>query len=171
MRSFLNVLLALPGALAVATVDRRQTADTIPGSWIVSLESGSSLASVLGNLRTTTPIQSKHQYSVGNFKGFAFDGDDATVDLLANMPGVKRIEPDTKMYASAPVGDLSARALTTQSPAEYGLARISHRSRGQSGCKFASTRKAFVINCLQLQTSTTRPLARAPLSMSSTPVY
>lgn len=54
------------------------------------------------------------------------------------MPNVKSIEPDTKVYASIPVG-LNERALTTQSPAEYGLARISHRARTGTGYVYDTT--------------------------------
>ncbi|KAI5366427.1 Putative peptidase S8/S53 domain, peptidase S8, subtilisin, His-active [Septoria linicola] len=132
MHSFLNVLLAVPAVLAVATIDRRQTADTIPGSWIARLENGGVLSTVLSGLRTSAgPVQAKHQYNIGSFKAFAFDGDDSLVDLIANLAQVKSIEPDRKVYASAPVS-INSRALVQQSPAEYGLARISHRAKGSS---------------------------------------
>ena len=68
MQSFLNILLALPAVLAVATIDRRQTADTIPGSWIARLEDGGVLSTVLSGLRTTASIEPKHEYNIGNFK-------------------------------------------------------------------------------------------------------
>lgn len=73
MHSFLNVLLAVPAVLAVATIDRRQTADTIPGSWIARLENGGVLSTVLSGLRTSAgPVQAKHEYNIGSFKVCAF---------------------------------------------------------------------------------------------------
>lgn len=71
-------------------------------------------------------------------QAFSFDGDDDLVDLIANLAQVKSIEPDTKVYALAPVS-LNERALVSQSGAEYGLARISHRSKGQSGYIYDNT--------------------------------
>ncbi|KAM3419909.1 hypothetical protein BST61_g3229 [Cercospora zeina] len=131
MHSLFSILLAVPAVLGVATIDRRQDADTIPGSWIARLEDGGVLSNVLGALRTTAQVEPKHEYSIGSFKGFAFDGGDNVVEAIANLAGVLSIEPDSKVYASAPV-TLNDRALVQQSPAEYGLVRISRRARGAS---------------------------------------
>jgi hypothetical protein len=132
--------------LAIATIDKRQTANTIPGSWIAILEKDGDLATVLSTLRTATPVTPKHEYSIGNFKGFAFDGDESVLDTIANFQHVQHIEPDQMMFATAPVSipDLesseaenAAMALTTQSSAEYGLARISHKSPGSTSCEYS----------------------------------
>ncbi|USW57295.1 Putative peptidase S8 propeptide/proteinase inhibitor I9 superfamily [Septoria linicola] len=135
MQSFLNLLLALPAVLAVATVDKRQSAETVPGSWIARLDNGGALSTVLTALQATG-IQAKHRYSIGSFQGFAFDADESLVDLVANIAQIATIEPDTRVAASAPV---EKRALTQQSPAEYGLVRLSRRARGGSSYIYDST--------------------------------
>ncbi|KAF2207274.1 hypothetical protein CERZMDRAFT_71659 [Cercospora zeae-maydis SCOH1-5] len=128
MQSFLNILLALPAVLGAATVDRRQSAETVAGSWIARLEDSSSLATVLNALSLTTNIVPTQQYNFGTFRGFAFNADESLVDIVANIPLIASIEPDTRVYASAPIVD--KRALVQQTPAEYGLVRISRRTTG-----------------------------------------
>lgn len=130
MQSFLSLLLGLPAVLAIATVNKRQSAETVPGSWIARVDDSGLLPTVLTALRTTAGIEAKHTYSIGSFKGFAFDGDDSLVDLIANIASINSIEPDTRVYASAPV--VNQRALVQQTPAEYGLVRISRRTTGGS---------------------------------------
>ncbi|GIZ42790.1 hypothetical protein CKM354_000604500 [Cercospora kikuchii] len=137
MRSFLNILLALPAVLGAATVDKRQTAETVSGSWIARLEDNSALSTVLSTLRLTTNIVPKHQYNFGTFRGFAFDADESLVDLVANIPLIASIEPDTTVRASAPV--VEKRALVQQTPAEYGLVRISRRARGGNTYTYDNT--------------------------------
>lgn len=114
MQPFLSLLLAVPVVLSAATIDRRQTAGTVSGSWIARVEDGSLLVPVLTAVRTLG-ITTKDEYNIGNFRGFAFDGDDSLVDLIASVAQVATIEPDTKVYASAPV---TQRALGQQTPAE-----------------------------------------------------
>jgi subtilisin family serine protease len=128
MRSFLNLLLAAPAILAAATVDRRQTAESVPGSWIARIEDGSLLAPILSAV-SALGVEAKHEYSFGSFRGFAFDADDALVGLIANIAQVATIERDTTVSISAPV---TQRALVEQTPAEYGLVRISRRAPGGS---------------------------------------
>lgn len=128
MRSFINLLLTAPAVLAAATIDRRQTAETVSGSWIARLEDDSLLAPVLGAV-SALGVNAKHNYNFGSFRGFAFDADDGLVDLIANIAQVASIEPDTRVSISAPV---SQRALVGQTPAEYGLVRISRRTTGGS---------------------------------------
>ncbi|KJX93291.1 hypothetical protein TI39_contig4340g00001 [Zymoseptoria brevis] len=130
MQSFFNLLLAVLAVLAAATIDRRQTAETVADSWIVRVDDDSALSAVLAAVRTASGAEAKHSYSIGSFKGFAFDGDDELVSLIANLASIHSIEPDTKVHASAPI--INQRALVEQSPAEYGLVRISRRTTGGS---------------------------------------
>ncbi|EME79398.1 uncharacterized protein MYCFIDRAFT_35047 [Pseudocercospora fijiensis CIRAD86] len=137
MRSFLTLLLAVPAAFADVIIDKRQTPNTIAGKWIARVDENSPLATVLQAFRTLAAITPSHQYEIGSFKAFAFDAPDSLLALISTVGGIKSIEPDTKVFASAPVSmnpdELVKRALTLQSGAEYGLARISHRAKGQSG--------------------------------------
>lgn len=142
MRSFYNILLAVPAVLAAPQINRRQDANTVPGKWIVQINEDSALAPVLSTVQTLAGIQAKHKYEIGSFKGFSFDGDDAVLDILETMGAIKSVEPDRKVYASAPVpepAELDARALTQQNPTTWGLARISHRSRGANNYIYDST--------------------------------
>jgi subtilisin family serine protease len=130
-----KLLLALPVALAIPTIDRRQEAgiERIADSWIVELEPGQDLATVLESVKEATGVEPEDTYQIGDFRGFAFKGDDGTVDALAGMDSLKRIESDIVVtaYAPAPQGEqLDARALVSQNPTTWGLARISQRARG-----------------------------------------
>ena len=136
MQTFFNLLLTVPAVLAAATVDKRQTANSVAGSWIARVDDNSPLSTVLSAVRLATGAQAKHQYSIGSFRGFAFDGDESLVDLIANIASIRSIEPDTTVSVSAP---LEKRALTTQSPAEYGLVRIGQRARGGTTYNYDTT--------------------------------
>lgn len=142
MHSILNLLLALPAVLAVATIDKRQTKHTIPGAWIVRLNDDAPLSTAVSSVMRASGITPKHQYNISSFKGFAFhhDGDDSVLDLIANIASIKSIEPDTYVYTSAPATRrVKTQAITTQSPAEWGLARISHKAKGSSGYIYDSS--------------------------------
>lgn len=96
MRSILAIL-ALPFFAFASKIDRRQTADTIPGSWIAEINEDSSLSTVLSSLRTRAGIEPKHQYHIGSYKGFSFEGSDAVLDILETLDVIKAVEPDTKV--------------------------------------------------------------------------
>ncbi|KAK4628870.1 Subtilisin-like protease 2 [Fulvia fulva] len=132
MKSVLSLLLALPAVFAEPTINRRQTAETIPNRWIAQINENSPLATVLTTIQTLTGVSPKRRYEIGSFKGFAFEGDDRVLDLLQTVGAIKSIEPDKRVYTTAPVGQLAERALTSQNPSTWGLGRISHRSRGSN---------------------------------------
>ncbi|CZT20419.1 related to Cuticle-degrading protease [Ramularia collo-cygni] len=139
MPSVLSLFLALlPVALAVPTVNKVQTANTVQGKWIAELNDNVAIESVMNTIKAVTGIKTKHEYSTDSWKGFSFEGSEAVVDILSTFGFLKSVEPDTKVTIQAPVSSPNPsiqvkRALTTQSGAIYGLARISHRSKGQSG--------------------------------------
>lgn len=141
MRSFFNFLLAVPAVLAAPQINRVQDANTIAGKWIAQINEDSPLASVLTTVQSLTGVQPKHKYEIGSFKGFSFAGDEAVLDILQTMGAIKSVEPDRKVYASAPVpeAELSDRALVQQSPTTWGLARISHRSKGANNYIYDNT--------------------------------
>lgn len=74
MKSFLSILLALPAVLAASKINRRQTANSIPGKWIAQVNEDSPLASVLTHVQTLAGTRANHKYEIGSFKGFSFDG-------------------------------------------------------------------------------------------------
>lgn len=139
MPSVLSLLLALlPAALAVPTVNRVQTANTVKGRWIAEFHDDAVLENVMKTVQAVAGIKTKHEYSADAWKGFSFEGSEAVVDILSTFGFLKHIEPDTRVTIQAPMASPNPaeqvkRALTTQSGAIYGLARISHRNKGQSG--------------------------------------
>jgi subtilisin family serine protease len=134
MSSIKNLLFALsvvlPAVLAVPQINRIQTADSIEGQWIARLEDNELLDDVLEIFANLAGIQAKSSYKVGNVKGFNFDGDDAILDLLQEMGAIKSVEPDSRVYASAPLHQIRQAengTLVTQNSSTWGLSRISHQ--------------------------------------------
>ncbi|KAI5356542.1 putative peptidase S8/S53 domain, peptidase S8, subtilisin, His-active [Septoria linicola] len=140
MPSLKTLFLTLPAAvLAIPHISRRQTAQTIPGKWIARIEDNEVLSTVLSTVLDTTGVQSIGNYSVGNVKGFNFEGDDAVLDILQEMGAIKSVEPDTRMYANVPLhvrqfggNGTTNGTLATQQGATWGLNRISHKESGGS---------------------------------------
>lgn len=140
MPSFKKVMLALPAVLpavlAVPQITRVQTANTISGQWIAQIEDNELLDTVLSTVMDLAGIEPTSNYTVGNVKGFNFDGDDAILDILQEIGAIKSVEPDLKVYATAPLhhirqsGNGTNGTLATQNDAPWGLARISHRETG-----------------------------------------
>lgn len=93
-------------------------------------ESTTTGSSQLFLLRYALPLAQRPNTHTASAASFAFDGDDDLVNLIANIASIRSVEPDTTVYASAPV--INQRALVEQSPAEYGLVRISRRTTGGS---------------------------------------
>lgn len=145
MPSVLSLLLALlPAALAVPTVNKAQTSNTVEGRWIAEFHDNAAFDAVMKTVKAVAGIKTKHEYSADAWKGFSFEGSEAVVDILSTFGFLKNIERDTIVSIQAPIASPNPavqvkRALTTQSGAIYGLARISHRSKGQSGYIYDST--------------------------------
>lgn len=141
MPSFKNLLCTLPAVLpavlALPQINRRQTAQTIPNKWIARIEDNEILDSVLSTVLDTAGVESIGNYSVGNVKGFNFEGDDAILDILQNLGAIKSVEPDTRMYANVPLhvrqsggNGTTNGTLISQANAPWGLSRISHNRTG-----------------------------------------
>jgi subtilisin family serine protease len=137
MPSIKNILFGLsavlPAVLAIPQINRVQTANSIEGKWIARLEDSELLDDVMSLFADLAGIQAKSSYKVGNVKGFNFDGDDAILDILQGMGAIKSVEPDFKVYASAPlhhVRQADNGTLVTQGNATWGLSRISHKEPG-----------------------------------------
>lgn len=145
MPSTLSLLLALlPAAFAVPTINKVQTANTVQNRWIAEFEDNVALDAVMNTVKAVAGIKTKHEYAADAWKGFSFEGSEAVVDILSTFGFLKSVEPDTKVSIQAPMASPNPavqvkRALTTQSGAPYGLARISHRSKGQSGYIYDSS--------------------------------
>ena len=137
MPSINNILLALsavlPAVLAIPQINRIQTVDTIEGQWIARLEDNELLDDVLSLFADLAGIEAKSSYKVGNVKGFNFDGDDAILDLLQGLGAIKSVEPDSRVYASAPLHKIRQAdngTLVSQNGSTWGLSRVSHKEPG-----------------------------------------
>lgn len=118
MRSFLNILAAVPAVLAAPVLLSERQTDSIDGSWIVRLNDNAVLADALGPITEALGVQPTHTYNFGNFKGFSVDGVADALSLLSNIASIASIEPNQRVTIDA---------LTTQSNPPWGLGRISHR--------------------------------------------
>lgn len=141
MPSFKDVLFTLsavlPAVLAVPEINRVQTANSISGQWIARIEDNELLDDVLTAFSQLVGIEPKSKYSVGSVQGFNFDGDDAMLDLLKDIGAIKSIEPDSRVYATAPLHSHQIRqfdngTLVSQNGSTWGLSRISHKEAGET---------------------------------------
>ncbi|GIZ41993.1 hypothetical protein CKM354_000527400 [Cercospora kikuchii] len=146
----------LPAVLARPHIDRRQTAQTIPGKWIARIEDNEVLDTVLSTVFDAAGVQSTGTYSVGNVKGFNFDGDDAILDILQELGAIKSVEPDVMMHAYVPLhvrqslhhvrqlpgNGTGNGTFVTQEDAPWGLSRISHKTNAGNGSSYVYDRSA-----------------------------
>ncbi|KAI1209541.1 oryzin precursor [Annulohypoxylon truncatum] len=126
---FLGAFLTAPLATLAAPILEAR-AEAIPGNWIAVLKDSAtdSLHSTFtGILGGTEP---KHTYKIGSFHGYSISASDDAINSIANLDEVAYIEPDFKV---------SINALTSQSSAPWGLARLSSRKPGASEYKYDET--------------------------------
>ena len=160
MPSIKNLLYTLPAVLPAVLarphIDRRQTAQTIPGKWIARIEDNEVLDTVLSTVFDAAGVQSTGTYSVGNVKGFNFDGDDAILDILQELGAIKSVEPDVMMHAYVPLhvrqslhhvrqlpgNGTGNGTFVTQEDAPWGLSRISHKTNAGNGSSYVYDRSA-----------------------------
>jgi subtilisin family serine protease len=140
----LTLLLALASSASAVRINRRQTADTVPGQWIATLKSDAAVADVVSSVYALATRSEEHasilsdfettyQYNLASFKGFAFKGDDALLDALLAVDAIESIEPDAIMYASAPIKARNeSSGLVVQTGAPWGLGRISSRENNSN---------------------------------------
>lgn len=139
MKSIFSFLLALQAVSALPLIERQIQAASIAGSWIAELSENANLTATLEEVQRVAGVKAKSSFSIGGFQGFAFDGDDSTLDALQDVESLKKIESEYIVETTVPVGELQSRALVRQSSSTWGLSRISSRSRGQSGYIYDNT--------------------------------
>ncbi|CAK3989203.1 related to Cuticle-degrading protease [Lecanosticta acicola] len=131
MRYLFTLLAVIPASLALATIDRRQTPDAIPDSWIVTFKQDTAVSDALAKVLALANVKPAYTYDSVAFKGFSFRGTDTNglLNLLASVGAIQNIEPDRKVYLNAPVDYIEKRArYVSQRNAPWGLARISKRT-------------------------------------------
>ncbi|KAI1755152.1 oryzin precursor [Xylaria castorea] len=123
MRLF-SLFLAAPLVLAAPLLETKGKA--IPGKWIVVMKENYEANVASGQKRSAsvkTIATPKHTYSMGNFKAYAMDASDETINRIAELDSVAYIEPDT-------IVEIATTAFESDSP--WGLARISSRTPNAS---------------------------------------
>jgi subtilisin family serine protease len=133
MRSFINLLLAVPAALAAPVLLNTRQADSILNSWIVRVSEASVLSDVISQVTAAAGAgaTTKHTYDFGSFKGFSIDGVSDLNSIVANIGAIQSIEQNTVVRTSALV--------TQENVPSYGLARISSRKNGATSYIYDSS--------------------------------
>ncbi|KAF2130371.1 oryzin precursor [Dothidotthia symphoricarpi CBS 119687] len=137
----LSLLLALlPLALAApAPIIVPRAGSPIPGKYIVKLEN-KNLQSLIDAALKHLVKKPDHVYTFGNFGGFAGEMADDIVELIRNLPGVEYVEQDAVVTANlGESSTLEKKAYVTQTSAPWGIARISHATRGSTSYVYDST--------------------------------
>ncbi|EJP61779.1 Proteinase K [Beauveria bassiana] len=106
------------------------TGDLVANQYIVKFKESSTLAAVEETIKSLSLPNGAGEVFREVFTGFAGHFDAATLDLIRSHPEVQYVEQNTKMVAFAPA---------TQSPSTWGLARISHETRGASNYLYDSS--------------------------------
>ncbi|KAK3986127.1 putative peptidase [Cladorrhinum sp. PSN332] len=119
----------LPFALAAPVIQPRG-AQVIPGSYIVKLKDGASDATLQSTLKGLKAVSPEHTYKAAKFKGFAAKLSAANLDAVRKNPNVEYIEQDAIV---------TAYDFVTQDNVPWGLARISHRTTGQTSYIYDSS--------------------------------
>ncbi|KAM3460546.1 hypothetical protein MY5147_002922 [Beauveria neobassiana] len=104
--------------------------DLVANQYIVKFKESSALAAVEEAIKSLSLPNGAGEVFREVFTGFAGHFDAATLDLIRGHPEVQYVEQNTKMVAFAPA---------TQSPSTWGLARISHETRGASNYLYDSS--------------------------------
>ncbi|KAM3529056.1 hypothetical protein NHJ13051_002070 [Beauveria bassiana] len=106
------------------------TGDLVANQYVVKFKESSTLAAVEEAIKSLSLPNGAGEVFREVFTGFAGHFDAATLDLIRGHPEVQYVEQNTKMVAFAPA---------TQSPSTWGLARISHETRGASNYLYDSS--------------------------------
>lgn len=139
MRFEFVTLAFLPLVLGAPVITPR-AGQVIPGRYIVKFKDSDFTTSAVNSALALLPAAPAHTYTLNSFKGFAGELSDELVKVIAALPNVEYIEKDAIVKASVYVEeDIEKRALTTQSGAPYGLARISHAAKGTTSYIYDST--------------------------------
>lgn len=133
-----EVLLAfLPAAIA-APVLTPLVGTVIPDRYIIKLKE-SELSAAVNTVLSLLPKPAAHVYNFGNFKGFAAELDNATLNIIKALPNVEYIEKDAIIKAwddetllVEAKATLNRKAYVTQGSSTWGLGRLSHVNKGTS---------------------------------------
>ncbi|KAM3543230.1 hypothetical protein ARSEF1564_003860 [Beauveria bassiana] len=106
------------------------TGDLVANQYVVKFKKSSTIAAVEEAINSLSLPNGAGELFREVFPGFAGHFDAATLDLIRGHPEVQYVEQNTKMVAFAPA---------TQSPSTWGLARISHETRGASNYLYDSS--------------------------------
>jgi len=128
MYSVFTILAALSAAHA-APVSTPLAGSSISDSWIAKLDP-SATAADLQNAIASLGVDPTHTYNFGDFVGFSFKAKSEPSVLRSKVPAIVQMEPDQVVAINSPV---------TQRYPPYGLARISHRTRGASTYDYDSS--------------------------------
>ncbi|KAB8349456.1 hypothetical protein FH972_023483 [Carpinus fangiana] len=122
----LSLLAVAPLALSAPILEARADQDVIPGKFIVKMKSDASeslFASTISSVTSILGAAPERTFNFGNFKAFSISADNLLLNSISALGAIEFIEPDSKVYANA---------LVSQANPPYGLARISHRTKGAS---------------------------------------
>ncbi|OAA37546.1 oryzin precursor [Beauveria brongniartii RCEF 3172] len=136
-----RLLSLLPLAAAVPRAKRSEPAplliprsvsaeDLVANQYVVKFKESSTLAAVEEAISSLSLPHGAGEVFREVFTGFAGHFDAATLHLIRGHPEVQYVEQNAKMIAFAPA---------TQSPSTWGLARISHETRGASNYLYDSS--------------------------------
>ncbi|KAI1276392.1 peptidase S8/S53 domain-containing protein [Xylaria sp. FL0933] len=111
---------SVPNRNEAAPIMRVADEHRVPGMYIVKMKDGFVAADADAAL-TAHMSSAKHVYGATSFKGFASSLDEAAIESLRAHPHVEYVQEDSKFHLTA---------YTTEDNAPYGIARISHRAKG-----------------------------------------
>ncbi|KAI1420720.1 peptidase S8/S53 domain-containing protein [Xylaria sp. FL1777] len=111
---------SVPKRNGAAPLMRVANEHRVPGMYIVKMRDDFVVADA-DNTLTAHMSSAKHVYSATSFKGFAGALDAASLESLRANPHVEYVQEDSRFYLTD---------YTIQDNAPYGIARISHRSKG-----------------------------------------
>ncbi|GAP89968.2 putative subtilisin-like protease Pr1A [Rosellinia necatrix] len=111
---------SVPRRNGVAPLMRAADEHRVSGMYIVKMKDGF-VAADANDALAAQMSNAKHVYGATSFKGFASALDESAIQSLRANPQVEYIQEDSKFYLAD---------YTTQEGAPYGIARISHRNRG-----------------------------------------
>lgn len=141
--SLLSLAMAAP-------VIQPRGAQLIPGSYIIKLKDGASDSALQDTIKHLKSVQADHVYRAGRFKGFSAKLSPSVLAAVRKLPEVRPLPPSFSFRASARSRPhsradqclkveyieqdavVTASDLVTQDDVPWGLARISHRTTGQT---------------------------------------
>lgn len=124
-----------------------EATDVIPDSYIVVYNDDVSAATIASHLETVDALIAKRDefagigatYDLDTLKGYQISADAETIKAIADSPEVAYVEKDGIVTIQDMPAEVEKRALTTQTGAPYGLARLANRNPGTTSYIYDST--------------------------------